>query len=100
VPVPRHERLALVRDAQRDDLVGGDPRLRNACGMIRSTLRQISTASCSTQPGRGWYWRCSRWETATSRAFWSNTMHRVDVVPWSIAITKRCTTSPSVLVDQ
>ena len=32
---------------------GCSPALRSAAGTMRVTLRQISSASCSTQPGRG-----------------------------------------------
>ena len=68
-PVPEHRGLALVGDA---DARPGRPAPRPACaqraGDARSaTLRQISSASCSTQPGRGKICRCSRWATATIR---------------------------------
>jgi hypothetical protein len=63
------------------------PAWASARGAIHSTFRQISAASCSTQPGRGKYCRCSRCTTETSRPLWSNTMHRVDVVPWSMETT-------------
>ena len=55
--------------------------------MTARTFAQISVASCSTQPGRGRSWACSTCSTATIVASWSNRMHRVDVVPWSIAAT-------------
>ena len=75
-----------------DDLVRGRRRRRRApAATIRARLRQISTASCSTQPGRGKCCWCSRWTTETSRPRASNRMHRVEVVPWSMDITYRWT---------
>src|SRR5690349_4541957 len=50
-------------------------------------LPQISDASCSTHPARGKICWCSSWSTATTRPEWSKIMHRVEVVPWSIAAT-------------
>ena len=50
-PVPEDDRLALVGDADRRD-----PRRRRspiASRAASSVSRQISSASCSTQPGRG-----------------------------------------------
>jgi hypothetical protein len=63
------------------------PPRERARGTTFSTFRQISMASCSTQPGRGKCWACSRWSTETSCPRWSKTMHRVDVVPWSMEMT-------------
>jgi len=63
------------------------PASERACGRIRLTMDQISAASCSTQPGRGKYRRCSRWAIDTILPCRSKTMHRVDVVPWSMAAT-------------
>ena len=65
VPVPEHRRLALVGDAERGDL---RRRSMPACAQrLRAraarTLRQISTASCSTQPGFGKCCWCSCWAT-------------------------------------
>ena len=53
VPVPHHRRLALVGDADGGDLVDRDTAGGSAGGATRSRLRQISIASCSTQPGFG-----------------------------------------------
>ena len=63
------------------------PAWARASGAMRSRLCQISTGSCSTQPGLGKYCLCSRCVTAASRPPWSNRMHRVELVPWSTAIT-------------
>ena len=46
---------------------------------------QISSASCSTQPGCAKSCACSRWSAATTCPPWSKIMQRVLVVPWSIA---------------
>ena len=50
-------------------------------------LFQISVALCSTQPARGKICSCSFWSTLTTRPSRLKIMHRVDVVPWSIAAT-------------
>jgi len=57
------------------------PTSRSTRGTMRPTLRQISAASCSTQPGFGKYWRCSSCATDTSCPPWSNRIDRVEVVP-------------------
>ena len=49
---------------------------------------QISTGLCSTQPARGMICSCSSWCLPTSSPARSKIMHRVLVVPWSIAATK------------
>jgi hypothetical protein len=64
---------------------GAAPSCLSAAGTTRVTLRQISSASCSTQPGCGEWWRCSSWATDTIRPAWSNRMQRVEFVPWSTA---------------
>jgi hypothetical protein len=64
----------------------------NASGTTRAVLRQISSASCSTQPGSGKCWRCSCCAIETMRPAWSNNRQRVEVVPWSIAATTRSLT--------
>ena len=51
------------------------------------TLAQISSASCSTQPGRGKICRCSFCSTPTIDPAASKTMQREEVVPWSMAAT-------------
>src|SRR4051794_37145417 len=51
------------------------------------TFVQISFGSCSTQPARGKICSCSCWPVDTIWPPWSNTIARVLVVPWSIAIT-------------
>src|SRR3954453_4966707 len=53
-----------------------------------TTLRQISSASCSTQPGRGKIWRCSFCPTDTTRPSASKIRHRDEAVPWSTAAMK------------
>ena len=85
--VPQDRRLALVGDAERAELVGAQPGLGERAATTACTFDQISVASCSTQPGLGKIWRCSRWSTATIAPSWSKTMQRLDVVPWSIAAT-------------
>ena len=52
-----------------------------------SVLVQISIGSCSTHPARGKICSCSRWATETIAPPESNTMARVEVVPWSMART-------------
>ena len=46
-----------------------------------------SSASCSTQPGRGVICRCGCWALATARPARSKSTQRVLVVPWSSAAT-------------
>ena len=46
---------------------------------------QISTGLCSTQPAFGRICSCSSWWRPTSAPSWSKIMHRVLVVPWSMA---------------
>ena len=58
--------------------------LPSASWTTSSTLPQISTGSCSTQPGRGKIWRCSFWPTDTIRARSSKIMQRDEAVPWSM----------------
>ncbi len=53
------------------------------------TRSQISSGSCSTQADLGKIWRCSFWHVATGRPSWSKSITREEVVPWSIAATKR-----------
>ncbi|OLE25383.1 MAG: hypothetical protein AUG49_10990 [Catenulispora sp. 13_1_20CM_3_70_7] len=60
---------------------GSTPTRCSASGARCSRLRQISAASCSTQPGLGKYCLCSRWVTDTRRPPRSNRMQRVEVVP-------------------
>src|SRR4051812_5889086 len=50
-------------------------------------LVQISIGSCSTHPARGKICSCSFWPTETTAPSWSKSMHRVLVVPWSMAAT-------------
>ena len=63
------------------------PALAIAPATTACTFDQISVASCSTQPGLGKIWRCSRWSTATIAPSWSKMMQRLEVVPWSMAAT-------------
>src|SRR4051794_28176260 len=53
--------------------------------LVRS---QISTGLCSTQPARGISCWCSSWCLPISSPAPLKIMHRVLVVPWSIAATK------------
>src|SRR4051812_31129351 len=59
--------------------------LRSASDATLDCEAQISLASCSTQPGRGNIWRNSCCATATIAPWWSKTMARELVVPWSSA---------------
>ena len=61
------------------------PTLPSASATTASVLRHISRASCSTQPGRGYIWPCSRYACPTGTPARLKTMKRVPVVPWSIA---------------
>src|SRR6478735_2363788 len=63
------------------------PASRSATRTQVRTRSRISSASCSTQPGRGVIWACSSWWLATGRPDRSNRMQRLLVVPWSMAAT-------------
>jgi hypothetical protein len=65
--------------------LGFSPPLRSAPAITVCVLRQISIASCSTQPGRGKICSCSRCASATMRVDSSKMMQRVLLVPWSMA---------------
>src|SRR4051812_17474277 len=71
---------AAIEDASRSARASAPPHTWRV-------LPQISAASCSTHPARGKICWCSSWSTATTRPEWSKIMHRVEVVPWSIAAT-------------
>src|SRR3954453_7666391 len=49
------------------------------------TRSMISSASCSTQPGRDVIWACSSWWLATGCPVRSNRMQRLLGVPWAMA---------------
>ena len=68
--IPRATRSAAVRFAPSSDSL-----------TTVSTLAQISLGSCSTQPGRGYWWRCSFWATETIRAASSKIRQREEAVP-------------------
>ena len=51
--VPQHGGFPLVGDAQGRDAVGGSAAAASARPMTSSTVPQITSGSCSTQPGRG-----------------------------------------------
>ena len=55
--------------------------------MTDAVRSQISTGLCSTQPAFGRICSCSSWWRPTSAPSWSKIMHRVLVVPWSMAAT-------------
>ncbi len=76
---------------------GSTPALARAPPITSRVRCQISPGSCSTQPARGWIWRCSRWSAQTMRPSRSNRIARVLVVPWSIAATYSPTAAPYVL---
>ncbi len=57
------------------------PAFSRAPRAARSWLSQISSASCSTQPGFGKCWGNSYWSTATTAPASSKSMARDDVVP-------------------
>ncbi len=59
--------------------------LRSAPRATSSCELQMSSGSCSTQPGRGKCCGNSRWSKATTRPSRSNTIARELVVPWSRA---------------
>ena len=85
--VPDHDRLALVGDADRGDRSRprrrARPRPRRAS---RRVTRQMSSASCSTQPGCGKCCGNSRYERARGTPSSSTANARTPVVPASIAI--------------
>ena len=88
--VPQHGGLALVGDADRGQVGRGRGRPARSA-LVDARLRRCARsrpASCSTQPGRGKICRCSRWSTATIAPAASKTMHRDEVVPWSMAAMK------------
>ena len=51
--VPQHRGFALVGDAHRPHSIGGNARLASASRAVAICVRQISSGSCSTQPGWG-----------------------------------------------
>ena len=51
--IPEHGRLALVRDADPAQVARREPAAARAAAAASSTERQISSGSCSTQPGCG-----------------------------------------------
>src|SRR4051794_5171220 len=59
--------------------------LARAPAVTSRVLSQISFALCSTHPARGKICSCSFWSTFTTRPSRLKIMHRVDVVPWSMA---------------
>ena len=61
------------------------PAAASASAAVCSTLAQISSGSCSTQPGSGKCCRISRYPRPSTRSSGSTTRHVVPVVPWSIA---------------
>ena len=86
-PVPDQRGLALVGDPDGGDVRGLRSALASAPAVTSRVLSQISFASCSTQPARGKICSCSFWSTSTTRPSRLKIMHRVEVVPWSIAAT-------------
>src|SRR5919106_3930450 len=70
------------------------PAWARALSMTATESSQIREASCSTQPGLGKIWGFSMWAAATTDPRWSNTMNRVEVVPWSRAPTNSAITPP------
>src|SRR3954470_13690033 len=63
------------------------PMSRSATRTQVRTRSMISSASCSTQPGRVVIWACSSWWLATGCPVRSNRRERLLVVPWSMAAT-------------
>src|SRR5262249_40002449 len=61
--------------------------LFSADWMTDAVRSLISTGLCSTQPAFGRICSCSSWWRPTSAPSWSKIMHRVLVVPWSMAAT-------------
>src|SRR5262245_37004572 len=70
------------------------PALASALRAARSWVCQISSASCSTQPGCGKCCVNSIWSTAAIAPSRSNRIAREEVVPWSRAITYRLIGTP------
>ena len=59
------------------------PSLLMALRDTSSVVSQISSASCSTQPGLGKIWRNSFWAVEQMLPARSKRMQREEVVPWS-----------------
>ncbi len=59
-PVPGHDRLPLIGDANGHGLAACFVELGRHLGQRGPNEDQISAASCSTHPGRGKYWVSSR----------------------------------------
>ena len=79
--LPQHRRLALVRDADRRDVARLDAGVAHRRLRGRDDASQISSGSCSTQPGCG---KCcgARGSRARARAAQSSTTRQVvPVVP-------------------
>ena len=70
------------------------PDLAIASRAVCNCEDQIASGSCSTWPGPGKIWGNSCCAIETVRPDRSNTMARLDVVPWSRARTKRLTAWP------
>ena len=84
--VPRHDRLALVGDPDGDDR--RVPTWSTTSPNVARPASQISTASCSTHPGRGKCWVNSRYDETPARRPSSGTVRlRIPVVPASMAMT-------------
>ncbi len=84
--VPDQRRLALVGDADGGDAEAVEiPALAMRPLMVATTLCQISSGSCSTQPDCGKCCVNSCCALALIEAGPSNRMAREDVVPWSMA---------------
>ena len=84
--VPDDGRFALVGDADGGDVARRSCRpaaMASAATAICDA--QISSGSCSTQPGCGKICGNSRWATAATAPPWSKRMARELVVPWSRA---------------
>ena len=64
------------------------PAFFKAVLQVATTLSQISSGSCSTQPEAGKCWVNSFCPTPATFIDPSNTIARLDVVPWSMAKTK------------
>ncbi len=79
-PVPGQDGLALVgeRDASPRR---APPAPSSTSPTARSTRRRISSASCSTQPGRGQIWRWAAYARPTIRPSASTRHASVPVVP-------------------
>ena len=67
-PIPQHRGFTLVGDADGGD-VARESRApaRSASAIVARCVSQISSASCSTQPGCGKCCVNSRWASATTR---------------------------------